>query len=430
MAKAMPRKPKSKPSTSANTAEKEKRVFVPPIVVNTVDQNFVKVLFEENYKFSPKLLATCIKIKPESLEEHTRISERLCGFKLAFHSYAPSRPKIFRVMAYGIPKMDLSTFKNEVALRQAPILDARFVDSSKNGIYLTAVVDFKRGETDLQQLNRKHNIVEKHIIRWGPATKRRNAIIICRRCAQIGHGITWCNESICCVYCAGEHFPKECTITRYDSEKKKIVSSAPKCANCAFSGRDDDHFATDIECPTALNEANRLKKYRSLYNDNRIKDKFSLQSMSWYDLRKDLANKTPATQSNACRNNTFASMLRSSNSQVNANTNNVEHSSRSRTRTTQQNNKFNLERRTFERPARSNSRSRARSRSKQSNRMPSASRPSNGLFGGDEDFEQLLSLEEVTYIALKLANGYGQCTSVNDQIKLIVNTINGMKNQE
>lgn len=60
----------------------------------------------------------------------------------------------------------------------------------------------------------------QHVIRWGPASKRCNASLVCRRCAGIGHGIPWSNESICCIYCADKHFPKECALTKYDSEKK------------------------------------------------------------------------------------------------------------------------------------------------------------------------------------------------------------------
>lgn len=45
-------------------------------------------------------------------------------------------------------------------------------------------------------------------------------------------------------------------------------------------------------------------------------------------------------------------------------------------------------------------------------------------------FDQLLTLKEVTHIALSLANGYNQCKSLNDQINLIVSTINSLGKSE
>lgn len=392
---------------------KPKRVYVPPIVVNSTSKELIDVLFNEKFNFAPKLLATCTKIIPVSLEEHEKIQNRLKLLKLPFHSYAPERPKIFRAVAYGVPQMDKETFLEELKSTHAPVLDARLVQWTQNAHYQKYVADFTRGGIDLDVLNRKHNKINRHVIRWGPARKKKNSIMICRRCAGIGHGILWCNESICCYFCAEEHFGNECPMAFIDVSNNRRTIKNPKCANCAYVGYDHKHAATDDNCTSALAEVARLKKIKTGSKPSN-NEHSTTKTKPWNDLRAALANKNKSTslpelqrhvgrknaefQSTALELGSFANVVASD-----ASTN-----------------------------RRSRSRTRATNRS--ISRTPGVSRDSakvmfaEGNLGGNE-FEQLLSLSEVTHIALCLANGYSQCRTVADQIRLIVSTIDSLKNK-
>lgn len=378
------------PSNDGKSKSSGKKVFVPAIIVNSVDRRWSTELLEEGFDFFPMLMPNCTKLKPTSLSEHALIINRLKKFKLAFHSYAPTKPKIFKAIAYNVPPITEKEFLEYVSVTGAPIVRAKMVQSSANNNYHVFVADFTRGNIDTVKLNQKHNIVSRHIIRWGPATKRRNSIIICRRCSGIGHGINWCHENICCIYCAGDHFPNECVNKVYDPVTKRVNSKSPKCD-------DDNHLAIDENCPMALREVERIKKQRTPNNTRSSKD-FSLKNNEWFDLRKNLNRPKPLPavySSQTLTGGSYAGVVRSQAS--------------------------NLE-------VRGN---RARSRSRSSARKSRPKRDSStvSFATNDDQFEELLSLEEVTHIALMLANGYNQCHSIADQMKLIVNTIRSLRDK-
>lgn len=227
--------------------------------MNSDNKGLVELLFSHDLKFKPRLLAGCVKILPDSVEAHAAITEKLKELMLPFHSYAFDRVKKLKAIAFGVPFTDELTFMNEMKQAGAPILSARLLQSTKHTHYQRYIVEFEKAGMNIEALNKRFQYVLRHKISWSAANNKKAGIMICRRCAGIGHGISWCHQMITCIYCAQNHFGSECPSSEINNETGRRTALSPKCANCEFAGLHSEHIAIDLNCPLALAEKEKLK---------------------------------------------------------------------------------------------------------------------------------------------------------------------------
>lgn len=235
--------------------------------------------------------------------------------------------------------------------------------------------------------------------------------MICRRCAGIGHGISCCHQMVTCIYCAQNHFGVNCPNSEIDNETGRTARS-PKCANCDFAGLRSDHIATDLECPLALAEKEKLKtgfgKAKNASNQSKKVLTISHENdPSWPALRKALFSAKSDSAVDKANNKTtyesYANVTMSSSTPTPQSTPLMRSRSRSR-----HNHNIN--------------------RDRSQSGVSFANSVGNSSFAADDNshFAQLLSMEQMVTIATEIANGY-QCATLTDQIQLILRAIKKVK---
>lgn len=406
-------KPASIKSTNNNgsTGIGTKRIRIPPIVVNSDNKGLVDVLFSHELKFKPRLLAGCVKIMPDNQEQHKLITIKLKELELPFHSYAFERTKKLKAIAYGVPFTDEPTVLNELKQCGAPVLSVRLIKSVKHTHYQRYFVEFEKNGMNVDVLNNKFQFLLRHKISWSLANNKKAGIMVCRRCAGIGHGISCCHQMITCIYCAGNHFGYDCLNTAIDSETGRRAAAAPKCANCDFAGLPSNHTAIDISCPLALAEKAKIKngfgKNKKSPTSKNMMNNIHAKDASWPELRRALLSGKSQTLSGTDVKTGSPFGAASSFAEITKSGAPQQMNTRSRSR---------------HRRGQSSMRNRSQSNVTFDDWEGSVSAFSNG-----KKFAQMLSLEQCVSIATEIANGYEQCHSLNDQIQLILRVINKMK---
>lgn len=406
-----------KPVVAATT----KKTHVPPIVINNKEKNWPVDLQAEGYTFTTTITARGYKLKPCSLDEHARIEERLMASGVGFHSFSAEKSNTVRVIASGVPATSHDDFMSNLLATNVPAVSARLVEWTRNLHCQKWVVDVKRGATNLEKLNSVHNSYNHYRIWWKAAAKTKSTLSICRRCCGIGHAIKKCREMIVCVYCAGSHYGNECMDTFIDAKTHKRSANSPKCINCFVNEYDHAHCAIDSDCPTAVDETKRILAFR---NKNKSKSTEKSEKSSngsntgksgnWVDLRKQLNSRAQFPPLPKSLAETFGMP------------NWTSHADSVQTDTT---GLMGTPRAPRSRDRNDDNKRAQASRSRSCSGQRSNSARSVSFQESVAHDELLLSLADLTHIAVALAGGYDKCKTIGDQIALVVKAINEMKNK-
>lgn len=229
------------PSSPARVKPPEPRVAapkkLPPIVIHGTANDHKKLVADIRSRTTGEFFVkynrqtTNIHFKQQPDWEAYQRYAKESG--IDFHTYTTSSNKthafVLRGLNQGTSESDvIECLRDELKLPVNKVYPMR--TESQRPLFL--VITNK--ETVLKSLQRNVKYVCQTRVSW---ERRRNSRVLtqCHRCQRWNHATSNCHSSPRCLKCAGEHWTRECTLSR---EEK------PTCTNC-----EGGHVASNLECP-------------------------------------------------------------------------------------------------------------------------------------------------------------------------------------
>lgn len=227
------------PPTRSKSPEQRRATAkkLPPIVIHgTADDH--KVLLENiksltNGEFYVKYNRQTTNIHFKQQPDWEAYQRYAKENSIDYHTYTTSSNKthafVLRGLNQGTTEDDVvDCLKNELKL---PVIKVYKMRTESQWPLFLVITD---KETVLKSLQRNVKYVCQTRISW---ERRRNsrALTQCHRCQRWNHATSNCHSTPRCLKCAGNHWTRDCTLSR---EEK------PTCANC-----EADHVASNLECP-------------------------------------------------------------------------------------------------------------------------------------------------------------------------------------
>lgn len=233
--------------SEAENDENKYKVVIPPIVVDAV-HGFQTVynLIGRSYQYKRTSVGT--RITSQTLVDYDSAKRKLISAGFTFYSHESKNTKLFKLVLYGLPKMDLEEIKEE--LKTAYNVDVVSIkeivtklSTVDDALYMLEFDRTKATKKDVQKVRLLGHIV----VRWKKPKKFNNGPTQCSKCTMYGHGAKNCYRKNVCVACSGNHDLAVCQVNKTLDES----SPAYKCFNCIKNNRrNTNHRADDRRCPS------------------------------------------------------------------------------------------------------------------------------------------------------------------------------------
>lgn len=228
------------------------KIELPPIHLIGKNSVFVNQCMNDNgiVKFDCKNTSIGCRINLYTESELNKIKSALREKELQFFTHNIKNLKPFKVVLYGLHKMNTDDLKIELCTNlklevlQISIMNIKNPKYKEQCNYL---VYLNNKSIKMNELRRQAKFVNHVSVYWDFYRKNPHFVPQCHRCSMFGHGSSFCNVNKACAYCSESHNSQECT----NREKP------PKCVNCG-----EQHAATDASCRKRLEFIeiqNRLK---------------------------------------------------------------------------------------------------------------------------------------------------------------------------
>lgn len=227
-----------------NVEQKEK---IPPITVDNC-HHFTEImkLLGQNCKYKRMSIGT--KVMPISMVGYEDVIKKLKAKNVKFFTHPIIDIKKFKLMLFGLPKMDLmeiqDEFKTEFNIEPTNIKD--ILTARSNTDDALCMVQFNRSQISKKDV-RKIKYLCNVVVHWQNPLRRAKGPTQCTKCAMYGHGSANCHRVAVCLSCGGQHDYANCQINK-SSDAGPVVH---KCFNCVQNNmKNVKHRADDPKCPS------------------------------------------------------------------------------------------------------------------------------------------------------------------------------------
>lgn len=296
--------------------EVSKKVYKPsPIIITDVSKKLMAVDKLKDFNFSEysiKNMSVGFKILLNSDSDFQSFSNYLLDQNIEFYSHSTKNEKIFKVILYGLPKVDISVIKNDLQDHNViPIsideLQSKF-SNENNAVYL---LKFQANCVTLSFL-KKIKCICHTIVKWKPYSNKFKGPTLCRNCSMFGHGASNCHRRYVCSLCASnDHNMDNCHFNKVPNKE----NIAFKCFNCFNKKLPANHRANDINCPCRSNylEIRNKNKHNIIQNHRISTNSFQLDNNNFPVINSSAGNQNN-TSINLNQNNlTYANQVKAKN---------------------------------------------------------------------------------------------------------------------
>lgn len=192
-------------SSDDNEEQKEEVIKVPPIIVDSCHKlTELMKLLGKACKYKKMSIGT--KIIANTLTEYDDIIIKLESEKYQFFTHPVKDNKRFKLMLFGLPKVDVKTlvdeFKYNFNIELANIKEIQTSRSNANdALYM---LEFNRDQISKREVI-KIKYVYDVVIHWRNPLRRSRGPTQCTKCAMYGHGSANCHRGSACLGCGEAH---------------------------------------------------------------------------------------------------------------------------------------------------------------------------------------------------------------------------------
>lgn len=229
---------------------------MPPITIPRTDEkgahqpSEIRKLVESQTKdFNLKYSGSGIVIFATNQLDHNKITSALMEKSIEHFSHPTEKSRLKRFVLYGLPKLEIGEITSLV--KQSGLTPSRisYLTTNKPRFVdqCNYILHFEaQSTTTLSQL-KDIKAINHTIVQWAYYRPTKAGISVCRNCCEFGHGAVNCGMSPKCTICAGPHKFTDCKflIKKHEGNFQSIHQKHIKCANCG-----GNHTATYSQCPS------------------------------------------------------------------------------------------------------------------------------------------------------------------------------------
>lgn len=181
-------------------------------------------------------LRNCVKVIPNSIEDHKRLFGRLKAQNLSFHTHAPETPNTKRFVLHDLNSHPVEEIQEDLQkygltptqITTIPIKYPRFADQA------TYIVHFDKADNVTLNIIKQAKYIRSTVARWTHYIPNGDGVNICSRCTIPGHTVTNCNRTPKCKVCSGSHLTNDCPLilAKRQQNKTEIDKIHLKCPHC------------------------------------------------------------------------------------------------------------------------------------------------------------------------------------------------------
>lgn len=210
------------PLSNATEKEEELAKKIPPIYIKNVALNEYKGLVNEISKVVGnefECQATnnnSITIFPNTSDAYRSIANILNNLNCQFHSYQFPKDKAYRVVIRHLhPSTDAGEIK--LALEEKSFKVRTVTNVLQSGTRVPLPLFFVDLEPDINNSKIFELRVLLHTRIQVEEPKKKNDILQCKRCLQLGHSRSYCHHPVRCARCGNSHETTACNIAPTES---------------------------------------------------------------------------------------------------------------------------------------------------------------------------------------------------------------------